>query len=204
MTGPAASESRDTPMAGAGERVRARDAVLAAVTEAELKHTTPDEFSVVVELPGQRRLTTSCWLEVGTSTLGIEAFVVRKPDENAEGVYRWLLAHNPKMFGVAWAIDDSGDIYLSGRWPLAAVTPGSVDRLLVAVLEYADTSFNTLLTLGFGSSIRREWAWRESRGESLANLAAFEGFVRRGSAEDAAADGEKRTPESQQSDLDEP
>ena len=48
-----------------------------------------------------------------------------------------------------------------------------LDRLLGAVLEYADSSFNTILELGFGSSITREWEWRLSRGESTANLEAF-------------------------------
>jgi len=52
--------------------------------------------------------------------------------------------------------------------------------VLGAVLEYADGSFNTLLQLGFGSSIRREWAWRVKNNESLANLAAFEDFAKRG------------------------
>ena len=41
------------------------------------------------------------------------------------------------------------------------------------VLEAADGDFNTLLELGFASSIRREYAWRTSRGESVANLQAF-------------------------------
>jgi hypothetical protein len=42
------------------------------------------------------------------------------------------------------------------------------------VLETADGDFNTLLEIGFATSIRREYAWRVSRGESLANLKAFE------------------------------
>ena len=53
------------------------------------------------------------------------------------------------------------------------VTADEVDRLLGAVLEYADGSFNTLLELGFASSIRKEWEWRVSRGESTRNLEAF-------------------------------
>jgi 2,3-dihydroxybenzoate decarboxylase len=32
---------------------------------------------------------------------------------------------------------------------------------------------DTMLEIGFGSSIRREWDWRVSRGESTANLQAF-------------------------------
>jgi hypothetical protein len=40
-------------------------------------------------------------------------------------------------------------------------------------LQYSDSSFNLLLELGFANAIRREWAWRLTRGESLANLEAF-------------------------------
>ena len=41
--------------------------------------------------------------------------------------------------------------------------------MLGAVLEYADGSFNYLVQLGFGSAIKREWAWRVKNGESTAN-----------------------------------
>ena len=150
-----------------------------SLTESGIQFEEPAPYTFVANLPGQKRLKTSCWLTLGRQTLAIEAFVMRKPDENADAVHRWLLAHNPKMFAVSWSIDDAGDVYLSGRLPLAAVTVEVIDRLLGSVLDYADSAFNTLLELGFGESIRREWAWRESRGESLANLAAFEGFVKR-------------------------
>jgi hypothetical protein len=126
-----------------------------------------------VTLPGERKLQTACRLEVGAHALGIHAFVCRKPDENHEVVYRWLLERNLKMFGVAFAVDSSGDIYLDGRMPLHAITVDEIDRVLGAVLTYADESFNTILELGFASSIRKEWAWRESRGESTRNLDAF-------------------------------
>jgi hypothetical protein len=151
-----------------------------SLNETEIEFSEPQPGSFVANLPGQKRLKTACWLTVGAHGVSVEAFVVRKPDENHEQVYRWLLAHNAKMYGVAWSIDDNGDIYLTGRLALRAVTEHEIDRLLGVVLDYADSSFNTLLEMGFGSSIRREWAWRERRGESMANLAAFEGFVKRG------------------------
>jgi hypothetical protein len=127
-----------------------------------------------VDLPGERKLKTTCRLEVGRHALGVHAFVARRPDENHEVVYRWLLERNLRMFGVAFAVDAAGDIYLDGRLPLHAVTPDELDRILGAVLTYADESFNVILELGFATSIRREWAWRESRGESTKNLEAFQ------------------------------
>jgi len=151
-----------------------------ALTEADLEYQEPSDGVFVANLPGQKRLRTACWLTVGAHGVAIEAFVMRRPDENADQVHRWLLAHNARMFAVSWSIDDAGDIYLTGRLPLSALSPETVDRVLGVVLDYADSAFNTLLELGFGSSIRREWAWREKRGESMANLAAFEGFVHRG------------------------
>ena len=63
--------------------------------------------------------------------------------------------------------------------PLAAVTADELDRILGSVLEYSDGAFNTLLEMGFGSSIRREWAWRVKNDESLANLQAFAAFAQR-------------------------
>ena len=143
----------------------------------DFERDSADRF--VVALPGEKRLKTACWLVVGAHALEVQAFVMRKPDENREAVYEFLLQRNVRTYGVSWAIDSMGDVYLAGRIPLAAVTPGEIDRVLGSVLEYADGTFNTLLELGFGSSIRREWAWRVKNNESLANLQAFRDFAQR-------------------------
>ncbi len=129
-----------------------------------------------VDLPGEKKLQTPCRLDVGEHALGVHAFVARRPDENHERVYRWLLERNLRLFGVAFALDRTGDIYLDGRLPLVSVSPEELDRLLGSVLSYADDSFNTILELGFATSIRKEWAWRKARGESTKNLEAFRGL----------------------------
>ncbi len=134
-------------------------------------------FTVV--LPGEKKLQTPVRIDVGKHALAVHAFVARHPDENHERVYRWLLERNLKMFGMAFAVDHLGDIYLDGRLPLATVTPDEIDRLLGSVLTYADESFNTILELGFASSIKKEWEWRLSRGESTKNLEAFRGLLER-------------------------
>ncbi len=151
----------------------ARRTILDTLEASELTYTEHQPGVVEVTLPGERKLQTTCRLEIGKHALSIHAFVARNPDENHQVVYRWLLERNLKMFGVAFAVDSAGDIYLDGRVPLASITPDELDRLLGAVLTYADESFNTILELGFASSIRKEWEWRESRGESTRNLDAF-------------------------------
>jgi hypothetical protein len=103
--------------------------------------------------------------------------VIRKPDDNQEGVHAYCMSKNAGMYGIAFATNELGDIYLVGRLPLFAVTDRELDRLIGSVLQYSDSSFNPLLELGFANAIRREWAWRVSRGESLANLDAFKHLV---------------------------
>lgn len=147
--------------------------IVAALEGAGLEFVRHGDAVIEVDLPGERKLKTTVRLEVGRHALSVHAFVARNPDENHAGVYRWLLEKNLRMFGVAFAVDAAGDIYLDGRLPLHAVTVDEVDRLLGSVLTYADDSFNTILELGFASSIRKEWQWREQRGESTRNLEAF-------------------------------
>jgi Putative bacterial sensory transduction regulator len=157
-----------------------RVAALAAVLEAAgVDYAQPQPGSFAVQLPGQRRLKTTCWLIVGDHAVQVEAFVMRRPDENVGAVHAFLLQRNARMYAVSWSIDGAGDVYLTGRLPFATIEAAEIDRVLGAVLEYADGTFNTLLELGFGSSIRREWAWRVKTGESLANLAPFADFVQR-------------------------
>lgn len=140
---------------------------------------SPDAF--LVTLPGERRHRTLVWLMVGTHDLLIESFVCRKPDENAEGVYRYLLQRNASLRTVAYALDTAGDIHLVGRMGLTSIAAdrvtAEIDTLLGTVLSTSDADFNPILERGFASAIRREWAWRHSRGESAKNLEAFRHLI---------------------------
>ncbi|MEU6540634.1 YbjN domain-containing protein [Streptomyces sp. NPDC047000] len=179
-TGNGTDDANDTP-----EQRRAREVVehvlkdTALDDDTELDWESPESGHYVVRLPGTRKLSTTVSLLVGRHTLSLNAFVIRHPDENEPGVHRWLLEHNLKLYGVSYAIDPLGDIYVAGKLPLAAVTPDGVDRLLGQVLEAADGAFDTLLELGFATAIRKEYAWRVARGESTRNLDAFTNLIRR-------------------------
>ncbi|MBX6768254.1 MAG: YbjN domain-containing protein [Actinomadura rubrobrunea] len=144
---------------------------------AELEYEVPREGAFFVKLPGQHKLATMTWLIVGDHSLHVEAFFCRRPDENHAEFYRFLLERNGRMYGVSFALDQVGDVYLVGRVPLSSVTPEEIDRLLGCVLTYSDDNFDKALELGFKTSIQREWDWRVKRGESLANLRAFASFA---------------------------
>lgn len=162
-------------MTTAGEA--AAETLRAYLTAQDLDHDEPRPGVFFFALPGTTKLSTPVRVEVGIHHLAVQAFVCRNPDEEHERVYRWLLERNLRTYGTAYAVDRLGDIYLTGRVPLAAVSEDELDRLLGALLATADESFNTLLELGFESSIRAEWRWRRARGESTANLEAFRGWL---------------------------
>ena len=153
-------------------------AVISATLESlGLGFEQPRPGAFLVRLEGQHKLATMTWLVAGEHSLGVEAFFCRQPDENHEAFYRFLLERNGRMYGVHFTLDPVGDVYLTGRLPLSARTADDIDRLLGCVLSYSDENFDTALELGFGSAIRREWAWRVKRGESLTNLRAFARFA---------------------------
>jgi hypothetical protein len=148
-------------------------AIEKALADLGLGYESPRPGAYLVRLPGQHKLATMTWLIVGAHSLHVEAFFCRQPDENHAAFYRFLLERGGRMFGVHFALDEAGDVYLVGRLPLAGITPDEIDRILGCVLEYSDSTFDQALMLGFASAIRKERAWRVKRGESLANLQAF-------------------------------
>ena len=131
----------------------------------------PGEY--VVTLPGEKKLRTVVSLLVRDRTASLSAFVIRNPDENHEAFYRALLRKNLRLQGVAYAIDNDGDVYLRGEVPTAALDADHLDQLFGIVLAASDETFNELLALGFLESMKTEWAWRVSRGESTRHLEAF-------------------------------
>ncbi|MEW2301194.1 YbjN domain-containing protein [Streptomyces sp. NPDC006655] len=166
-------------MGDASQEQRAAQVIEGVLKDAELEWASPESGTYVVQLPGTRKLKTTVSLLVGRHSLSLNAFVIRHPDENEPAVHRWLLERNLRLYGVSYAVDRLGDVYLTGRLPLGSVTADEIDRLLGQVLEAADGAFNTLLEMGFASSIRKEYAWRVSRGESTRNLDAFTHLIER-------------------------
>jgi hypothetical protein len=151
-----------------------------ALAELGLPYENPRPGAYLVKLAGQHKLATMTWLIADQHSLLVEAFFCRQPDENHEEFYRFLLGRNGRMYGVHFALDQVGDVYLVGRLPLSVLAGSAVsdiDTLLGCVLTYSDENFDKALELGFASAIRREWAWRAKRGESLANLQAFARFA---------------------------
>ena len=188
---------------------RIAEAITAWAGDNDLEVERPQPRHVVVVLPGEKKLKTTVSIKCGVYRLSFQAFVVRKPDENHEAFYRWLLRANARLSGLAFAVDSYGDVYLSATLPTAVLTPamgkdtfdrvlgGVLDDMLGMFLTTADESFNELLRIGFFTSIRREWHWRTTHGESTANLAAFAPLLEAtgvGSTPDTPAENDASAP----------
>jgi Putative bacterial sensory transduction regulator len=158
-------------------RDEVRALVARTLDEREVAWEPTGSHSFAVTLPGTHKLKTIANLVVGEHSLRIEAFVMRQPEERREELWAWLLQRNARMYGVAFSIDKVGDVYLTGRYPLHAITVDELDRLLGAVLSYADESFDEMLAIGYTSAIQREWDWRVKRGEPTDNLNAFRHLI---------------------------
>jgi hypothetical protein len=143
------------------------------LTSQDVPWDEANSTTVVAELRGTNKHTINVAITVGERTFRVESFVARKPDENGEGVYRWLLEQNAKLRSLAYFVDHFGDVYIAGSMPNEAMDIELFDQLLGGIMAAVDASFNPILELGFKSAIEREWSWRTSNGMSTENLEAF-------------------------------
>jgi len=153
------------------------DDIAAALADLGADFVRHDDDAFLITLPGERRHRTLVWMVAGEHHVLIESFVCRKPDENTEQVYKFLLQRNAQLRSVAYAVDADGDIHLVGRLGRRVLTPDELNTVLGVVLATADADFNAILERGFASAIRREWAWRTTRGQSVANLTQFRHLI---------------------------
>lgn len=135
--------------------------------------TATGHTAITAMVPGSNRLRTTVSLLVTNRSVSVNAFVIRRPDENHGAVHQWILRRNQRISPLAYALDHLGDIYLVTRLRHEAVTPDGLDEVFGLIAENSDGAFNPLLELGFRSAIEREWQWRLARGESTRNLEAF-------------------------------
>lgn len=134
----------------------------AANPELELSRDAPDRWSVM--LRGDHKRTIPVLFSLGATTLEVQSFFVRAPDENEADLYRFLLRRNLRTYMLRFALHPDGDVLLVAVVPNAAVTPELVDRLLGQLLVAADEAFDQALRLGFATYIEREQAWRARNG----------------------------------------
>ena len=135
----------------------------AYLREHEIRHERPSESDWTVQLRGEKKLSTTVLFAVRERTLAVEAFFMRRPNENHAEFYRMLLRANMRTYAIRFAVDDVGDVYLVARIPLASVTEEELDRVLGAILTTAEETFMPAIEVGFASYLQRDMAWRAAQ-----------------------------------------
>lgn len=122
---------------------------------------SPNDWAL--QLRGEKKFSITVLLALRERTLQIESFFIRRAAENHADFYRMLLRANMRVYGVRFAIDDIGDVFLVGRVPLDAVSEEELDRLLGAILTTSDEMFMPAIEVGFASYLERDMAWRAAQ-----------------------------------------
>jgi hypothetical protein len=111
----------------------------------------------VVELVGTRRPSTRLWLLAGEQAVTVEAFVMHVlqnavPDPLR--LHRHLLRRNLGLRDVHYAVDDVGDVFLTG----SIAEPGlvAVDRVLGEVLLLLEQDWELLQQLAYGDRLDQD------------------------------------------------
>ncbi|HEX9775582.1 MAG TPA: YbjN domain-containing protein [Actinomycetota bacterium] len=146
----------------------ATDVVRSYLASAGIPHSEAGEGRWGAQLAGERKRTIPVSLAIAGETLVIESFFMRRPQENAERFYATLLRRNARAYGMAFALDAVGDVYLIGRFDARTVDEPELDRIFGSILVEADGSFDEAIAIGFESYLARDLAWRRKAAEPSA------------------------------------
>lgn len=146
------------------ERGEARTLLLDTLAANELTVEEVGEDRWMTMLAGEWKRTIPLLLVLDERSLRVTSLLAGVPDEGHEQVYRILLQRNQRPLPVHFALDDAGDVVLTGHLPLEAVGAQRLDELLGAVLGVSDETFNQVLRAGFAGYIDAEQRWRAANG----------------------------------------
>ena len=138
--------------------------LLATLESSELAVEPVGEHRWTTMLAGDWKRTIPVLLDLDERGLTVTSLFAGAPDEGHEDVYRLLLRRNQRPRPVHFALDDEGDLILVGHLPRAALDETRIDEMLGAVLELADSTFNSVLRAGFAGYLQAEQRWRAKTG----------------------------------------
>lgn len=130
--------------------------------EIEYVRTAPNQWATM--LRGERKLTIPVALTIRADVLHLESFFMRAPQENQARFFEMLLRRNARAYGIAFALDVVGDVYLVGARATAGLSQDELDRILGAVVTEADGLFMAAIEVGFESYLAADRRWRAASG----------------------------------------
>lgn len=152
-------------MAEHGEtQARVREVVTNGLAAVDLPVDDAGENRWMTTLSGEWKRTIPVLIELGERNLKVTSLFTGGLDEGHATVYELLLQRNQHAGPVHFALDDAGDVIITGGLPIEAVDAERFDELLGVVLDLADRTFNQVLRTGFAGYLAVEQAWRRRAG----------------------------------------
>lgn len=127
----------------------------------DIPHKRIGDDRWALQLRGEHKLTIPVVIQVADERLNVQSFFMRRPQEDHARFYELLLRRNMRAYGIAFAIDPEGDVYLAGSRATEGFDERECDRLLGAILVEADGMFDAAIQIGFASYLARDMQWRE-------------------------------------------
>jgi hypothetical protein len=115
------------------------------------------------QLKGERKLTIPVGIAMIGERLVFESFFMRRPQENLDQFYELLLRRNMRAYGVHFALDAIGDVYIVGQRGIEGLDDAELDRIVGAILIEADGLFDAAINVGFASYLEADMKWRASQ-----------------------------------------
>jgi hypothetical protein len=133
------------------------------LSDRDIRNERVSDNDWALQLRGEKKFSITVLFALRERTLQIESFFIRRATENHADFYRMFLRANLRVYGVRFAIDDIGDVFLVARVSLDAVNHDELDRLLGAILTTSDEMFMPAIEVGFASYLARDMAWRAAQ-----------------------------------------
>lgn len=147
-----------------GERDRVRRLLTDTLDASGLEASQVGEDRWLTVLAGEWKRTIPVQFHLDERSLRVTSLLAGRPDERHADVYRILLQRNQRPLPVHFAVDDEGDLILTGAVPLEGLDTRRLDEVLGAILTLADETFNQVLRAGFAGYLDAEQRWRAKAG----------------------------------------
>jgi hypothetical protein len=118
------------------------------------------------QLHGERKHTIPLGIALSGDRVIFESFFMRRPQENRDDFYELLLRRNMRAYGVHFAVDAQGDVFLVGARAAAGLDENELDRIIGSILIEADGLFDAAISIGFKTYLEADMAWRARGGNS--------------------------------------
>jgi hypothetical protein len=104
-----------------------------------------------VRVRGEAKDVFTIWFHLQQRTLHYETYVMPAPEENRAEVFEYLLRHNAKLYGAAFAIGVEDAVFLAGQLGNDAIDDDELDRVFGSLYMWVERFFQPALRIGFAS-----------------------------------------------------